>query len=74
MDKQEKFLRHSARARIINNKVKKIARLVDNPVAIDALVEVCVKHWSEGNTAEEALRYMEEEAKPWCNKLGETRF
>ena len=69
MDKQETFLRHQARARIINNKTKKITRLVDEPDKVDRLVEICVTHWKEGNAAEDALRHMESEAKGMCRKL-----
>ena len=74
MDKQESFLRHTARSRLINSKTKKIARLVEEPDKIDRLFEICVRHWKEGNAAEDALRYMENEAKGMCKKITDNNF
>ena len=75
MDKQETFLRHTARSRLILNKTKKIARLAeDDPDRLEMLVDMAVTHWKQGNNCEDALRYMETEAKTYCKKLGEQRF
>jgi len=75
MDQQESFLRQQARSRLINNRMKKIRRMAKkDPASADICIEVCIKHWQEGNSAEVALRYMENEAKLYCTKLAETRF
>ena len=60
--------------RLEDNKMTKIRRLSKEAAKVDHLVDMCVRHWKQGHNLEDALRFMETEAKTLCTKLASTRF